>query len=382
VSESLVIDVAIGLVFTFAVLAALTSALTEAVSRFVGLRGDYLLRGFRALVDGEDKPAGVATSAQPRDMTPVALWGTLGGDAGPSKMAASASDAQPQAARTTTDPARTETSAAPLASRLLLSNALLGNQGMKKLMPALDAPLTRAMKRDLPSYISGRSFASAVLALLVPDGSGTTTMDDLVVEIGKLPDGVLKKSLQSLAAGSGGDANRFRRSVEAWYDDHMARVSGWYKRHVRWISIAIGAVLVIGANVSAITLSRSLYSDQAVRETVVTQAVASSNCSSKDAATCIDQARNAIAKLHAGGLPLGWDEVAQCQAKGSSCSWLQRYGLTSTSRGVVDRVVSSLLLVLGWALTAFALTPGARFWFDVLNKLGTLRSTGPKPAST
>jgi hypothetical protein len=39
VPDSLIIDVAIGLGFTSAVFAALTPALTEAVSRFVGLRG-------------------------------------------------------------------------------------------------------------------------------------------------------------------------------------------------------------------------------------------------------------------------------------------------------------------------------------------------------
>src|SRR5664279_1902472 len=184
VPDSLIIDVAIGLVFTFAVFAALTSALTEAVSRFVGLRGDYLLRGLRALIDGEATPASVPGPAERGNGPHVALWGALGGDGAGRKEA------------------------------------------------------------------GGRAQAPT------------------------------------------------------------------------------GDVLVIGANVSAIALSRSLYSDQAMRETIVTQAVASSNCSSKDAATCIDQARQAVAKLHAGGLPIGWGAIAECRAKGSSCSWLQRYGLT------------------------------------------------------
>jgi len=28
-----------------------------------------------------------------------------------------------------------------------------------------------------------------------------------------------------------------------------------------------------------------------------------------------------------------------------------------------------------------AMLPGARFWFDLLSKFGTLRSTGPKPTT-
>jgi hypothetical protein len=35
----------------------------------------------------------------------------------------------------------------------------------------------------------------------------------------------------------------------------------------------------------------------------------------------------------------------------------------------------------GFLITIIALTPGARFWFDLLSRLGSLRSTGPKPAS-
>jgi hypothetical protein len=378
VSDSLIVDVAIGLVFAFAVLAALTSALTEAVSRYLGLRGDYLLQGFRALVDGDNKPVEQQkTTVEQRAVTehkdddkpavaatavPVALWGTGGG--------VQAVDAD-----------GTEQALGALSS-LLLRNALLGNQGIRTGLPAAGVKLTRAMKRDLPSYISSRSFASAVLALLVPDAKGTTTMTTVIAEIDKLPGGVLKQSLQSLAASSAGDIDRFRTSVETWYDDHMARVSGWYKRHVRWISLAIGVILVIGANVSALALGRSLYTDQAVRESVVTQAVSSSNCASTDASTCIDQARSAINKLHAGGLPVGWGKVAACQSRKPACNFWQRYGLTSTSKGIVHPLFATLVLVVGWALTAFALTPGARFWFDILSRLGTLRSTGPKPATS
>src|SRR5438034_9534500 len=49
--DSLVLQTAIGLVFVFAITAAAVSAVTEVVSRFLGLRAEYLLRGVRTLVD-------------------------------------------------------------------------------------------------------------------------------------------------------------------------------------------------------------------------------------------------------------------------------------------------------------------------------------------
>jgi hypothetical protein len=37
------------------------------------------------------------------------------------------------------------------------------------------------------------------------------------------------------------------------------------------------------------------------------------------------------------------------------------------------------LKLLGWLVTAFAVSFGAPFWFDALSKLGSLRNTGTKP---
>ena len=51
--ESLVLQTAIGLTFIFATFAAAVSAISEAVARYFGLRGEYLLRGVRSAVDGK-----------------------------------------------------------------------------------------------------------------------------------------------------------------------------------------------------------------------------------------------------------------------------------------------------------------------------------------
>ena len=48
-----IIDLAIGLAFVFGVTAALASVITEAISRFLGLRGAFLLGGLRELLDSD-----------------------------------------------------------------------------------------------------------------------------------------------------------------------------------------------------------------------------------------------------------------------------------------------------------------------------------------
>jgi hypothetical protein len=148
----------------------------------------------------------------------------------------------------------------------LLRNALIASQGQPDILPADTRRLSRKQKKNLPSYLPGRTFARALFAFLVPDTHGKTAFNEVETAVNALPgNSALKKSLQNLLANAEGDTEKFRLSIEHWYDDHMDRVSGWYKRRVRWISAGIGAVLILAFNVNAVPIVRTLYSDQALR---------------------------------------------------------------------------------------------------------------------
>jgi hypothetical protein len=360
--DSLIVGVAIGLVFVFAVVAALTSALTEAVARFLGLRGDFLLRGIRALVDGQvDGPPKREEVAQIEPATPPATPTARGATA------TGQPDSEP-----------------PSLMDDLLRNALFASQGQQGLMPSNSAMLSWKQKRRLPGYLSSRTFARAVISYLVPDASGKTSFDQIDRAIDRLPDGVLKKSLRTLAVNADGRIEALRESIEQWYDDHMDRVSGWYKRHVRQFSIGIGILLILAFNVNAVSITRALYTDQALRESVVTQAVGKATCD-KEPADCLREVRKEIEGLRSFGLPVGWAADPVCglaratPGTGDDCSFAERFGLADRTgdRWVDVRFV--LVLLVGYALMVLALLPGARFWFDLLGKLGSLRSSGPKP---
>jgi hypothetical protein len=345
--DSLVLQTAIGLVFVFATFAALASVLTEAVARFVGLRGEYVLRGIRSLVDG---------SAQ---------FGLGFGDL---------------MRRTPTEPTGMPENPENKVMKDLIRHPLVAGQADKAAMPgnAGSAKLPNKQRRKLPSYVSGRSFARALMDLTIPNSSGQTTADDIESALKQpgLPE-PLRKALLALLADAKGDVAAFRRNVENWYDDHMARVSGWYKRHVRWITVAIATVLVLAFNLSAVEIARSLYTEEAVRGAVVTHAADTAACRGT-AGTCLREIRDEIRKEGAVGLPIGWGTVEACADRQQSCNWLDRHGLGDPATGGSD-LAPILLVALGWALMVVALLPGARFWFDALSRLGSLRSTGPKP---
>ncbi|MDX6282748.1 MAG: hypothetical protein QOH03_3819 [Kribbellaceae bacterium] len=354
--DSLVVQTAIGLILVFGTLSAVVSVFTEGAARFMGLRGEYLLRGIRSLVDGKSEfklswKDLVRRTSEPPVQTPDQPQPPVG-----------------------TVPLVTQVMTQPMVARTADNGVVATNAG--------NAKLSAKARRELPSYVSGRAFARAFLDVIVPDLSGATTMDQVRTQIDGWPDSnPLKKTLLGLVAEAEGDLAKFRVSLEQWYNDHMDRVSGWYKRHVRWISLTVAAVLVVVFNVNAIGITRSLYTDQALRETVVSQAANSAECQQKDAGNCLTDLRKEIQKTRASGLPLGWGTVAACTAPGATCNWLEKRGLVDPDHGAGQDIQVLLLVLLGWILMMMATIPGARFWFDALSRLGSLRSSGPKPSN-
>jgi len=263
----------------------------------------------------------------------------------------------------------------------LMQHPLICTSADKAQIPpnAGNARLTNAQRRRLPSYLSARSFARAVLDTVIPDAAGTTTMDQIRNALNELPDGHLRASLVGLANTAGNDVAGFRRSIEDWYDDHMARVSGWYKRHVRWISLVLGALLVLLFNLNVVQITQSLYTDQVLRGSVVTEATRAAQCGTKDPGTCLRDMRDQIDRVRGAGLPIGWATVPGCAAP-ARCTWWEQRGLAAAHAGLASGLLSLLLVLVGWVLMILTLLPGARFWFDALSRLGSLRSTGPKPS--
>jgi hypothetical protein len=352
--DSLALNTAIGLVFVFATFAMLTSTITESAARWLGLRGEYLLRGIRTLTDG----GGVFKLPEMRG-----VWGVVR-----------------KLARRKPLPKPPAKDARPVITKLLESRMVVGDPAMTGLPPeAGNRQLTRKERRKLPSYVSARAFARGVLDIAVPNADGSTTLAELQTQIAASKDlGKLQAPLLTMLKNTDGNITQFRLLLEEWYDDQMARVSGWYKRHVRWISLAIATALAIVFNVNAVGIGQSLYTDEALRGATVSQAVEASDCGEKTPAECLGKVRKEVAKTHDAGLPIGWGTVQVCVGE-PKCSWADKHGLTKSTGGLGGDVATLVLLLLGYVVMIVATLPGARFWFDLLGRFGSLRSSGPKP---
>src|ERR1051325_906006 len=190
----------------------------------------------------------------------------------------------------------------------------------------------------------------------------------------KLRNDNLRQTLLLLIANSNGSMEQLQKSIEEWFDQAMDRVSGWYKRQAQWITLALGVLIAAFANADTVAIANRLSTDAALRQAIIAQAqvfaqrrlepaaIAHPDTAVRDTVAASDSSLQLlatrvgtkIADLERLGLPLGWQS-------GSLRSQL------------------NAAKVFGLLLTARALSLGAPFLFDVLNKIIAVRASGQAP---
>ncbi|QAT85037.1 hypothetical protein EJ065_3476 [Corallococcus coralloides] len=246
-------------------------------------------------------------------------------------------------------------------------------------------PLIQGLMRDdeaKPSYIPAHVFA-----LVLVDVLGMSTPASLDPKGLDKVEGSLQKALRPLLKASGGEPARFKQYIEDWFDASMERVSGWYKRRTQWIIFGLGFVIAAGFNADTLRLANLLARDGAWRASVVS--IAEEHVKASVAGSAANQAetgqaapssegqgagkapslREALQKATDLGLPFGWG--AGPEVTGLSSPQLLSLPTQATLPGWLTAWV---LKLLGLMVTALAVSLGAPFWFDLLNRLSMVRS--------
>ena len=356
------LDLAIGLALIYFLISTLAATVQEFIAAIFGLRARTLEQGLRSML--EDPEEGWTYVDKFYDHPLIkSLYRT------PSVMKEAVAHQQGQ---TAADNQQGQTAADNQQGRTAADNqqgrtAADSQQEPKNIGRNADVTQRNALQRAAgffkrtkgPSYISPRAFALVVLDNIAPAEGQKTIFDEGNAAIEQLPN-VLRERLQPLTAGAQTDVERLRTDLEAWFDDTMARVSGWYKRKTQIILIVIGIALVPAINASTIKMAERMWKDDTVRAAVVAQAQA--QATAKPGGQSLDGAANDVDKVVKVGIPMGWTGAA-------------------VPHGAGDIALS----VAGWILTILAISLGAPFWFDTLSRLSRLRSSGkpetPLPAA-
>jgi hypothetical protein len=172
------------------------------------------------------------------------------------------------------------------------------------------------------------------------------------------------KFLRSLLDDAQNDVEKFKAHLEKWYDDTMERVTGWYKQRIQWITFFTGLVLAGIFNVDTIAIVKKLSVDPDARAQFV---ILAQNFSENEEVRKIVYGENDSTKLKQDFLKFR-DQALTA----NNVLAIERKPVVLSK----DQWADTLLFpVLGWLITAIALSLGAPFWFDLLNKLVKLRSS-------
>jgi hypothetical protein len=168
------------------------------------------------------------------------------------------------------------------------------------------------------------------------------------------------KPLIAMLDAAGNDVAKLKKSLEDWFNSAMDRVSGWYKYRTQKLLFVIGLVLAVAMNIDAINILKQLSKDSTLRQSIVAAAgsakPSATQGESEPLKSQIQDAKTEVMDVSNLGIPIGWNHIPSVLKTGA---WHWRY----------------LNILLGWLVTGLAVSLGAPFWFDMLNKIMVVRST-------
>ena len=253
--------------------------------------------------------------------------------------------------------------------------------------------------KSFPSSIPPENFSTALLAYL---GDNTLTIEAVKkgLEQHKDPESEFYTLMKAIMSQDP-DIEQLRKEVDKIFNNAMDRLTGWYKLNAKILSLIVSLLLCASLNIDSITITRNLYNNKDKAEQIASFAATASkyfekNDSSQvvftsgiDTLAYIKSENTALTKSMAGkaisgidttgkkseqqlvrsynimanlDLPIGWTKVNL--PENTHNGW-KNFGLW-------------LLKLLGIIITAAAVSLGAPFWFDILNKVSPMKSSSPK----
>ena len=293
-----------------------------------------------------------------------------------------------------------------------------------------------------PAYLSASAFSDILFDVLSNRRSKINATPILMNDIKTFVSNQLqnKPGLRSIlnmyVEQANGDVQKFKLLLEDWFDDTMNRVSGWYKRQATKILFVIGLMLAMTFNVNTIEIVHRLSVNKDLRETLAKSASAYVENANKNRSTGSQpggsqtQTKNPadtsnidsafakaqqqieiIKKLYYDSIAeinimmgLGWDSSVLLKnfVKGNqisdgkwrvskdSMNWLNKslqwllprwmFNGYYIGLSVIRKSFIQPILILGFIITALAVSLGSPFWFDLLNKFVNIRAGGNKPS--
>lgn len=258
-----------------------------------------------------------------------------------------------------------------------------------------------------PQYISSDMFADALIDIIgsqsettkfenIFDPKGSTNLVDVKLIEDRIEDpykrfkkgldqmnySPLKSHLRALYEKTE-NYIELKEKITKWFDDYMERVSGWYKTKTKRSLLIISLLVCLALNVDSITLIKKLNTDDKYRKDLVLIAekkilenkINAKKIDSADIAKNIESIKSIITEIEDDALPIGYHFDTK-KSKGTKETEKTKE-IKETTTEILQRY---MWWILGILISAFALSFGAPFWFEVMVKAINIRRAGIKPS--
>ena len=291
----------------------------------------------------------------------------------------------------------------------------------------------------VPSSFKSISFSKTIIYLLSGEGAADKTriehklnrlfnQDETLTAEEHIFDKETAQYVMSLWHDSFGDVVKFRIKLEAWFDRTMEQATEWYKRKIQIVLLILGFCMAWFFNADTFTIISKLSTDKSARQQMVNMAMAyvENNRNTAIDPTRVDSANNPQAvqnfnnkldsllkvkrQLEA--------DISNANSLLGSGAWLPDSILVTTDPSNLKKVYTPQLdettflnirdgnkpidgylhfstwdkwcyffgLIVphffGFLVTAIAISLGAPFWFDLLNKLMKLRTSAKQSTNS
>lgn len=225
------------------------------------------------------------------------------------------------------------------------------------------------------SYADPNLVARLLLAGLPFADAKAPTIDSILAAIDGLPNpSGAKSQLAALARSGASDAAGFVKAVSEWVDRTLTTMGESYRGQTKVMSFGIGVIVAVCLNLNSVTLTDTLYRDKTVRQSMVSMGEAFvAKVSPQTFEDCLKKSAEERRSLPECG-PI--DDLAQSlrtpgDDKGAATPFGWTHRPTFSDVGVTN--------IVGWLLTGLAISLGAPFWFETLNRIVNVRHGMRRP---
>jgi hypothetical protein len=216
-----------------------------------------------------------------------------------------------------------------------------------------------------PAYLNSSSFSNALIHLCkdLANSDAKTTEEQFLAGIQKIKETNPEtgKYLETLYKDAEGKIEEFQKLSEQWFNETMDRATGWYKKQVQKITFIVAFLIALSFNVDTIGIAHNLSSNPELASKMadIADKYVKAN---KDSSVEIPKDT------------INYFQKAQKQISTDieNTNSLLGLGWNFEEKNWAGKLPQHLV---GIILTSFAISLGAPFWFDLLNKIMQLRGS-------